>query len=44
MKDCWQNIYATYQLDREPFYTNVKKVLNAINVAEIPQVQLETAP
>ena len=44
MKDCWQNIYATYQPDRETFYTKVKKVLDAISVADVPQVPLETAP
>ena len=47
MKYGWQNIYATYQPDREPFDTKVKKALNAldaINVADVPQVPLETAP
>ena len=39
-----QNIYATYQPDREPFYTKVKKVLDAINVADVPQAPLEAAP
>ena len=43
MKDCWQNTYVTYQPDREPFYTKIKKVLDAINVADIPEVPLETA-
>ena len=43
MKDCWQNIYATYQPDKEPFCTKVKKVLDAINIADVPQVPLETA-
>ena len=44
MKDCWQNAYATYKPDRETFYTKVRKVLDAINVADVPQVPLETAP
>ena len=44
MKDCWQNTYATYQPDRDTFYTKAKKVLDAINVADVPQVPLETAP
>ena len=44
MKDCWQNTNAMYQLDREPFYTKVKEVLDAINVADVPEVPLETAP
>ena len=44
MKDCRQNIYATYRPDREPYYTKVKKVLEAINVVDVPQVQLEAAP
>ena len=44
IKDCWQNIYVTYLLDREPFYMKVKKVLDAISVADVPQVLLETAP
>ena len=44
MKDCWQNIYVRYQPDTETFYTKVKKVLDAINVADVPQVPLETAP
>ena len=39
MKNCWQNIYATYHPDREYFYTNVKKVLVAINVVAKLQVQ-----
>ena len=44
MKDCQQNTYATYKPDRDTFYTKVKKVLDAINVANVPQVPLETAP
>ena len=44
MKDCWQNTYATYKPDRETFYTKVKKVLDAINVTDVPQVPTETAP
>ena len=44
MKDCWQNTYATYKPVRETFYTKVKKVLDAINVADVPPVSLETAP
>ena len=43
-EDCWQNIYSTYQPDREPFYTKVHKVLDAVNLADIPYVPLETAP
>ena len=39
-----ENAYATYKPDRETFYTKVKKILDAINVADVPQVPLETAP
>ena len=38
MKGCWQNIYATCQPDKGPFYTKVKKGLDAISVADMPQV------
>ena len=44
MKDCWQNTYARYQQDREPFYTKDKNVLDAINVADVRQVPFEKAP
>ena len=27
--DCWRNVYATYQPDREPFYTKVVKILES---------------
>ena len=43
MKECWQNTYATYTPDRETFYTQVKKDLAAINIADVPQVPLATA-
>ena len=36
--------YATYTPDRETFYTKIKKVLDAINVADVPQVPTERAP
>ena len=42
--DCWQNACATYKPDRETIYTLVKTILDAINVADVPQVPLETAP
>ena len=38
MDDCWQNIHATYQTDSWPFYTKVNNVLDAISVADVPQV------
>ena len=44
MKDCWHNTYATYQQDRETFYTKIKTILDAINVADVSQVPLETVP
>ena len=44
MKDCWLNTNAMYQLDRELFYTKVKEVIDAINIADVSQVSLETAP
>ena len=43
MKDILKNIYAMYQPDRELFYKKVKNVLDAINIADISQVLLETA-
>ena len=42
MKDCWHNTYATYEPDRETFYTKIKKILDAINVADVSEVPLET--
>ena len=44
MTNCWQNTYATYKPDRETFYTKVKKVFDAINVADVSQVPTEIAP
>ena len=44
MKDCWKNTNAMYQLNREPFYTKVKEVLDVIKFADVSEVPLETAP